>query len=98
MRFSCFTLLDAAAQGLRVEAENRLEPKLGQLADRGSEWNSTLSPFVCATFAARVKPIPFARLGVVAQFEPIGLKSQSEGPVSQAVARSGTTEWHPYRS
>jgi hypothetical protein len=34
----------------------------------------------------------------LAQFEEIGLKSQSEGPVLQAVARSGTTEWRPYRN
>jgi hypothetical protein len=36
--------------------------------------------------------IKLARLG------PIELKFSSENPVLQGVARSGTTEWHPYRS
>jgi hypothetical protein len=38
------------------------------------------------------------RGAALAQFEEIGLKSQSEGPVSQAVARSGATEWRLYRN
>jgi hypothetical protein len=36
--------------------------------------------------------------GVVAQFQRIELKSQSKSPVSQGVARSGKTQWHPYCS
>jgi len=32
------------------------------------------------------------------QMRRVELKSQSRNPVSQAVARSWTTAWHPYRS
>jgi hypothetical protein len=32
------------------------------------------------------------------RFEEIELKSQSRSPVSQAVASSWTTAWHPFRS
>ncbi len=40
----------------------------------------------------------FDLAGVVAQFQRIELKSQSKSPVSQGVARSGKTQWHPYCS
>jgi hypothetical protein len=33
----------------------------------------------------------------LAGMEKIELESQSRSPVSQAVARPGTTEWHPHR-
>jgi hypothetical protein len=36
--------------------------------------------------------------GVLDQIGEFELKSQSKSPVSQAVASSGTTAWHPYRS
>ena len=39
MRFSCVSLLDAAALGIRVEAENELELKLGQIANRNPTGN-----------------------------------------------------------
>src|SRR3954451_4489039 len=34
----CFSLLDAAARGIRVEEENRSERKLGQIAELGPDW------------------------------------------------------------
>ncbi len=37
-------------------------------------------------------------VGELARIKPIELKSHSKSPVSQGVARSGTAEWHPYRS
>jgi hypothetical protein len=40
----------------------------------------------------------FFRLGEFAPIKPFELEFQAERPVSQGVARSGTAEWHPYRS
>src|SRR5580658_1716453 len=37
-------------------------------------------------------------VGELARIKPIELKCHSKSPVSQGVARSGTAEWHPYRS
>ena len=39
MRFSYISPLDAAALGIRVEAENELELKLGQIANRNPTGN-----------------------------------------------------------
>ena len=40
----------------------------------------------------------FPPSGKLDRFGEVELKSQSKSPVSQAVASSGTTAWHPYRS
>ena len=39
-----FSLLDPAARGIRVDPENVLEPKFGQMARPGPEWAMVLSP------------------------------------------------------
>ena len=76
-----------------------MKPKLGQMTRPRPGWEIALSPIACVRLADR--EMRAARLdlaGVVAQFERIELKSQSKSPVSQGVARSGKTQWHPYCS
>jgi hypothetical protein len=38
MRFAYVSLLDPVARGIRVERENRSEPKLGQMSRFGPSW------------------------------------------------------------
>jgi hypothetical protein len=50
MRFSYISLLDAAALGIRVEAKNELELKLGQIAERPcTRMNLGISLVVCVS-------------------------------------------------
>ena len=85
--------------GIRVERENGSEPELGQMTRRDQdgkslylqspEWVPRIERCAVTSFCLPVRWL---------NLREIELKSQSRSPVSQAVARSGTTEWHPYRS
>ena len=56
-----FSLLDAAARGIRVERENGSEPKLGQMTWRRPGWEIALSPIVCVRFRGSERSRPRLR-------------------------------------
>ena len=76
-----------------------MKPKLGQIIRQRPGWEIALSPIACVRLAIEeMRAARFGRTGAVDQFQRIELKSQSKSPVSQGVARSGKTQWHPYCS
>ena len=93
------SLLDAAALGhpcrarewdeTETRSNNPAETRMGNRSISNRLWR-------LADRETRAARLDLA--GVVAQFQRIELKSQSKSPVSQGVARSGKTQWHPYCS
>ena len=58
----------------------------------------TISSQLSGFGGEEVASVGYFTLGNWPRIKPIELEFQSKSPVSQGVARSGTAEWHPYRS
>jgi hypothetical protein len=95
----CLSLLDSAAQGLRVEAENRSERRLGQISGRALKIGSAISSinrgFCKAIWISGflTTPLNWRRLG-----ENAKIFTRIEWTRHKTLAGPGLRQWQRYRN